>query len=117
VMEDTPVTGILTEDGKVVGVDTADGVVECEYAPTLFLFFWKRRLRATLCLSATKPIAFVCARSPPKKVPYVGNGDQTQLFYGDGDVGGSHIGTCCLLQECGVGRWPVMLASRFRSGR
>jgi phytoene dehydrogenase-like protein len=38
VMEDTPVTRILTEDGKVVGVDTADGVVECEYAPTLLLF-------------------------------------------------------------------------------
>ena len=45
VFEETPVTGILTKDGRVTGVETAQGVIRCD-AVALCTGLWSRKAAA-----------------------------------------------------------------------
>jgi glycine cleavage system aminomethyltransferase T/glycine/D-amino acid oxidase-like deaminating enzyme len=74
IFEDTPVLGILTEGGRVRGVETASGTIQCD-AVALCTGLWSRRMAAMADVSApvwpcehfyllTKPVEGITGNVP-----------------------------------------------------
>lgn len=74
IFEDTPVLGILTEGGKVRGVETASGIIRCD-AVALCTGLWSRRMAAMADVTApvwpcehfyllTKPVEGITGNMP-----------------------------------------------------
>ena len=95
IFEDTPVTRILVEDGRIKGVATPRGVIECEKV-VICAGQWTRTLAATV--GANVPLVSVEHQYMiTEKIPGVTSGlptlrDPDRLTYWKEDVGGLVMG-------------------------
>ncbi len=116
IFEDTPVTGILTENGRITGVETASGVIGCD-AVALCAGLWSRELAAQAGADApllacehfyllTKPIENITGNLPTLS-------DHDGSLYIRDDSGGLLVGC---FEPMGKPIAPGTLAEDFAFG-